>query len=180
MKLTQFVDEVAARSGMSKRQARAVINAATDVIREVLANQDRIRIPGLGTFDSAWRPPRTIRSVQNARKIEVEGSWYPRFRPTSDLKEHLRGTKSTSDPGHAEATRVATTLTSDMLLYSGGPPPELPVDAEPADVRHHCALHFGGMWTDVVTAYEQRVPEALRQERDHLAQAALQVFDKAA
>lgn len=173
MTLATLVATLAERSGTSKREARAVLDALAEIVQETLSEQDTVKLPGLGTFRASWRPERTIRSVRDARKVRVAGSWVARFKASSHLKRALAGQhrEPAARAGESEALRVASTLVSDLKLY-GGAPDGLRGDMELGEVRARCAAHYGEMWSDAVQSFVQRIPASVRGDQDFLGLAA--------
>ena len=55
----EFVDAVADKSGLSKRDASSAVDAALGVIESTLQNGDAVAFTGFGKFhvDAAGRPP---------------------------------------------------------------------------------------------------------------------------
>ena len=50
MNKTQFVEAVAAKAGLKKKDAEAAVNAMTDVIAEALKAGEKVQLIGFGTF----------------------------------------------------------------------------------------------------------------------------------
>ena len=64
---SQFIDDVAARTGLSKAQAKQAVTAVVEALGERLASGDRIQISGLGTFEVR---DRAAREATNPRTKE--------------------------------------------------------------------------------------------------------------
>jgi DNA-binding protein HU-beta len=56
MSKTEFVDAIAAQSGLEKKQVNAVLNALTDVVYNELKAQREVVIPGLVKLTSVTKP----------------------------------------------------------------------------------------------------------------------------
>ena len=56
MSKTEFVDAIAAQSGLDKKQVNAVLNALSDVVYKELKAQHEVVIPGLVKLTSVTKP----------------------------------------------------------------------------------------------------------------------------
>jgi len=56
MSKTEFVDAIAAQSGLEKKQVNAVLNALSDVVYKELKAQHEVVIPGLVKLTSVTKP----------------------------------------------------------------------------------------------------------------------------
>jgi DNA-binding protein HU-beta len=56
MSKTEFVDAIAAQSGLEKKQVNAVLNALTDVVYKELKAQHEVMIPGLVKLTAITKP----------------------------------------------------------------------------------------------------------------------------
>ena len=179
MHWTQLIDTVAERSGQSKAATRAILEEFIHTTHEALAEGDTVRLRGLGSFSSSWRAGRTFRSVRDSRLIKVDGRYNARFRSAKALRERLANLspQHMQDPRHQEAWRVASALVGDLDLYHGDRAPKLlRAQQAPSDVRARCSTCFGSLWQSVVETYETKVPSDVRDQRDHLAEVALETW----
>ena len=81
MKKTELVATVAEKSGISKKDAEAVITATLDTIVEAVAAGDKIQLVGFGTFEQRARNART------GNKIEIPASKVPAFKAGKAFKD---------------------------------------------------------------------------------------------
>ncbi len=89
MSTGQLVDEVAARTGMTKAAARQAVQAVVDVLGERLSSGDRVQITGLGSFEVRERSARTATNPRTREKIQVPASKAIGFRAASALRGRL-------------------------------------------------------------------------------------------
>ena len=89
MNKTQFVDAVAQKAGMSKREAEAAVNAMTDAIAEALKAGDKVQLIGFGTFDVKESAAREGRNPRTGETIKIEASKRPVFSAGSALKNAI-------------------------------------------------------------------------------------------
>lgn len=83
----EFVKTVAKKAGVSERVAKEVLNAETEVIKETLAEGDRVQIAGLGTFTVSQRDARMGRNPKSGESITIPAKKVPKFSASKTLKE---------------------------------------------------------------------------------------------
>ena len=177
MNWTELIEEVARRSGQSPQSTRNVLQSLVEVTHDTLAAGDSVRVRSLGTLRPVWRDERTMRSVRDSRPIKIDGRYVPRFRPSSKLRERLTARSSTTmrDPAHQDAWRIASALIDDLdLYYNDRRPDGLSPQADASEVRQRCEDAFGVLWHHVADTYNTKVSTAVQEERDHLAEVALE------
>lgn len=91
MNKTELINVVAERTGATKKDTEAVINAFTETVTEALANGDKVQIVGFGTFETRHRAARTARNIQTGEVVQVPEKRVPAFKAGSKLKEVVRG-----------------------------------------------------------------------------------------
>lgn len=92
MNKTEMIKEIAERTGVSKKDAEAVVHAFTDVVTEVMAAGDKITLVGFGTFESVEVAEKTGTIMLGDRKGEtyvVPQHKSPRFKASKNLKNSL-------------------------------------------------------------------------------------------
>jgi len=93
MNKAELVDAVADRANVSKKDARAVMDALFDpqggLIAESLRQGERVAVTGFGTFEVRERGPRTGRNPRTGKEIKIEASKAPAFRPGKGLKDSM-------------------------------------------------------------------------------------------
>ena len=87
MKKTELVATVAEKSGISKKDAEAVITATLDTIVEAVAAGDKIQLVGFGTFEQRARNARTGCDPRAGNKIEIPASKVPAFKAGKAFKD---------------------------------------------------------------------------------------------
>jgi DNA-binding protein HU-beta len=90
---TDLVDALADRTGMTKTDSKAVIDALFDsdgVIAQALARKERVQITGFGTFEAKHRKARQGRNPRTGETIRIEATWTPSFRAGKGLKEAVK------------------------------------------------------------------------------------------
>ncbi len=66
-----LIDQVAARSGLTKKDAGQAVDALFDSVTEALSNGGRVQIVGFGTFEVRERAARRGRNPQTGQEIEI-------------------------------------------------------------------------------------------------------------
>ena len=97
MNKNDLIAEVARKSGMSKRDAAAVIDALFETISGQLERGSGVRIQGFGSFGVAQRNSRLGRNPRTGQQIQIPARSVPRFAPGKALLLAING-DPTSDP----------------------------------------------------------------------------------
>ncbi|HEC32101.1 MAG TPA: HU family DNA-binding protein, partial [Deltaproteobacteria bacterium] len=63
----EFIDKVAERAGLSKKDATSAVNAVFEILEESLAEGDKLIIPGFGSFFVGRRAERKGRNPQTGQ-----------------------------------------------------------------------------------------------------------------
>ncbi len=89
MNKTELVASVAEVTGVSKKDAAAVIDATFDKIATAMAEGDKVQIIGFGTFETRDRAAREGINPLTKEKITVEACKVPAFKPGKALKDSV-------------------------------------------------------------------------------------------
>lgn len=88
----EFVDRVATKSGLSKRDATKAVDAFLDSVTEALKRGDSVAFTGFGKFSTAQRAARQGVNPRNpSEKVQIPAATVPRFSAGSGLKQALKG-----------------------------------------------------------------------------------------
>jgi DNA-binding protein HU-beta len=96
MNKTELTEKLAAKTGMTLKDARTAINAlfATSpregIIATEVAKGTKVQITGFGTFEPRKRKKRMGRNPQTGATITIPGGVYPAFVAGKSLKERVR------------------------------------------------------------------------------------------
>jgi DNA-binding protein HU-beta len=88
---SEFVDQVAHRASLSKKEAADAVDAVLDVIEETLARGSDVTFSGFGKFHIAERGARQGVHPRTGEPIEIAASRVPRFTAGSALKKAVKG-----------------------------------------------------------------------------------------
>jgi DNA-binding protein HU-beta len=86
----EFVDMVAAKSGMSKRDAGIAVDAVLDSITAALKGGKDVTFTGFGKFSVANRAARTGVNPRTGARLMIAASRVPKFSPGSALKQAVK------------------------------------------------------------------------------------------
>ena len=89
MTKVEFVEKYAEKTGMSKKDAAAALDALTSTITEALKAEGKLAIPSLGTFELRERAARTGKNPRTGEKVEISAKKVPAFKPAKALKEAI-------------------------------------------------------------------------------------------
>jgi DNA-binding protein HU-beta len=87
----EFVDRVADKSGLSKRDAAEAVDAFLDSITDVLRNRGEVSFTGFGKFTTQDRAARTGVNPRNpSEKVQIPATTVPKFSAGSQLKAAVK------------------------------------------------------------------------------------------
>jgi DNA-binding protein HU-beta len=88
----EFVDQVASKSGLSKRDAGKAVDAFLDSITESLRRGQDVAFTGFGKFSTQHRAERQGVNPRNpGQKVTIPAARVPKFSAGSSLKQAVRG-----------------------------------------------------------------------------------------
>jgi DNA-binding protein HU-beta len=86
-----FIDRVASKSDLSKRDASKAVDAFLDTVTESLRRGDSITFTGFGKFSTADRAARMGVNPRNpGEKVHIPASTVPKFSAGSTLKQAVK------------------------------------------------------------------------------------------
>lgn len=87
MNKTELIAAAAQKSGISKKDAERVINAAVDAITAQLQSGNRVQLSGFGIFEVKNREARIGRNPKTKEAIEIPATKLPVFKASKALKD---------------------------------------------------------------------------------------------
>jgi DNA-binding protein HU-beta len=87
---SEFVDKVAASSGLSKKDASAAVDAVIGTIEDELKSGGEVSFTGFGKFHVAERGAREGRNPRTGETMTIAASRVPRFTAGSGLKKAVK------------------------------------------------------------------------------------------
>ncbi len=86
MTKADFVDKLAAKSGLTKKDAAAVVDAFVDVVTEALSKGEDVQFTGFGKFYVQKRQARQGINPQTKQTITIAACEVPKFSAGMALK----------------------------------------------------------------------------------------------
>ena len=93
MNKAEFVDEIVAKTGWTKREAEAALKAVLDTVTDAVASGEKVTLPGFGTFDKRERAARTARNPQTGEAFKVKKTSVPGFKAGAGFKSYVAMSK---------------------------------------------------------------------------------------
>lgn len=88
---TQLVEQVAEKSGLTRKQAAQAVNAAMDAIVEALRQGQSVGLPGVGTLSVRATAARTGVRPGTSERIQIPAGRKVAFKVANTLKGTLGG-----------------------------------------------------------------------------------------
>lgn len=85
MNKTDLTNEIAAKAGLNKMQAKAALDACLESIAQALVNDDKVQLIGFGTFQMVQKEARTGMNPRTKEKIEIPARKVVKFKPADML-----------------------------------------------------------------------------------------------
>ena len=88
----EFVDKVASRSGLNRRDAAKAVDAVLDSITDALRRREPVSFTGFGKFSTQDRAARMgVNPRRPGEKVHIPAATVPKFSAGSQLKSAVRG-----------------------------------------------------------------------------------------
>jgi len=91
MKKAEFIDAVASKAELSKKDVNAVIDAAIETITEALKAGKSVSFIGFGSFTTVDRAARTARVPGTDKVVDVPATKAVKFKVGKQLKDAVAG-----------------------------------------------------------------------------------------
>ena len=90
MNKSELIDAIAAKANLSKKDAKAALEATLEAVSESLKAGDAVQLIGFGTFKVNERAARTGRNPQTGAEIKIAASKVPAFVSGKALKDAIK------------------------------------------------------------------------------------------
>lgn len=90
MTKADFIDKVASKSGLSKRDATKAVDAFLDSITDCLKSGEQVSFTGFGKFSPQYRKERQGVNPRTGQKVTIPAARVPKFSAGSQLKAALK------------------------------------------------------------------------------------------
>jgi DNA-binding protein HU-beta len=91
MNTSDLVDRLAADGGLTKAQAKKLVDGLFDAVRDALAGGEEVNLPGFGKFKVQDKPARTGRNPATGETIQIAASKKVGFAAAKALKDAVAG-----------------------------------------------------------------------------------------
>ena len=90
MNKTELIAQIAAKSGLSKKDAEKALAATIDSVTEAMATGDKVTLVGFGSFEVKSREARMGRNPKTNEPMEIAATRTPVFKASSALKDAIK------------------------------------------------------------------------------------------
>ena len=87
MNKTELVAAVAAKSGLTKKDAERVVSATIETIVENLEKGEKVQLSGFGIFEVRERMARIGRNPRTKESVTIPATRLPAFKASKALKD---------------------------------------------------------------------------------------------
>ncbi len=87
MNKSELIAAISAKTGETKKEAEATLNAFVEVITNALVEGDKVQLVGFGSFEVRKRAARKGRNPQTKEEIKIPASKAPVFKAGKALKD---------------------------------------------------------------------------------------------
>lgn len=87
MNKTELIQQTAAQTGLTRKDAEAAVNAALSLMTQALVQGEKVQLVGFGTFEPKDRAARTAHNPKTMEPVEIAASRTVSFRPGKALKD---------------------------------------------------------------------------------------------
>jgi DNA-binding protein HU-beta len=88
---SDIADKIAADNGLTKTQAKSVVDGVFKAMTDAAKSGDEVNVPGFGKFKVKATPAREGRNPANGEKIKIAASKKLTFAPAKALKDAMNG-----------------------------------------------------------------------------------------
>jgi len=93
MKKAEFIDVVASKAGLSKKDSQKALDAILETIQEALSSDKSVNFIGFGGFTTSLRKARTAKVPGTDKVVNVPESKVVKFKPGKQLKDAVASSK---------------------------------------------------------------------------------------
>ncbi|MGG0419538.1 HU family DNA-binding protein [Priestia aryabhattai] len=90
MKKAEFIEAVASKSELTKKDAKKAVDALFETISTTLAKGEKVQLVGVGTFEVRERSERTGRNPQTGEEMTIPATKVPGFKAGKEFKEAVK------------------------------------------------------------------------------------------
>lgn len=87
MNKTEFVEAIAEKAGLTKKQADSAYLAMVEVVKETLKAGDKISLVGFGSYELKHKPAREVFNPLTKEKVKIAETDVPTFKMGKAFKD---------------------------------------------------------------------------------------------
>ena len=91
MNKSELIAMTAESTGLTKKDAERVLNAALDVIIAAMGEHEKVQLSGFGTFEVKERAARVGRNPHTGETTKIPATQVVSFKPGKGLKDTVAG-----------------------------------------------------------------------------------------
>ncbi len=89
MNKAELIAAVAAKAGVSQKEAGVVVAAVLDEIKDALKKGDKVQLVGFGSFEVRAKAARTGKNPRTGETINIPASKSPAFKAGKAFKDYI-------------------------------------------------------------------------------------------
>ena len=90
MNKTELIAAVAEKTGLSKKDSDAAVNAVLNTIAETLKANEKVQLVGFGSFEVKHRAERTGLNPRTKEPVTIAAAKIPTFKAGKALKDAIK------------------------------------------------------------------------------------------
>jgi DNA-binding protein HU-beta len=98
----EFIDRLADRTDLTKKEARNLLDSVLDLVQETLLKGEDVKLVGFGKFAVRARKASSRINPQTRKPIQVAAKVVPLFKPGKELKRQVEKTLKATPTGVAK------------------------------------------------------------------------------
>lgn len=89
MNKSELIEAVAGEAGLSKSEAEKAVNALIQVVQGAVSRDDKVTLPGFGSWSRTQRAARTGRNPRTGEPVQIKASKAVKFSVGADFKKKV-------------------------------------------------------------------------------------------
>jgi len=90
MNKQEFVEIVAVKAGITKKDAEAAVKAYHETVTEALAKGEKVSFIGFGNWETVTRTERQGMNLQTGQPMKIPAKRSPKFKPGKSFKDAIK------------------------------------------------------------------------------------------
>ena len=90
MNKTELIAAIAEKTGLSKKDTEATVNAFVTTVTEALAQDEKVQLVGFGSFETKTRAERMGMNPRTKQAVKIAASKAPTFKAGKALKDAIQ------------------------------------------------------------------------------------------